>query len=74
MYGKTRKEQGETLYAPVILDIKVAGTIGIVRNSNSSDSRDLVQALMDNIILDLCFHHNPEDLQICIFLMNCMTG
>lgn len=67
VYGKKRKEHGETLYAPVILDIKVAGTIGIVRNSNSSDSRDLVQALMDNIILDLCFHHNPEDLQICIF-------
>lgn len=67
VYGKTRKEQGETLYAPVILDIKAAGTIGIVRESNNSDSRDLVQSLIDNLILDLCFHHNPEDLQICIF-------
>lgn len=67
VYGKTRKEQGETLYAPVTLDIKAAGTIGIIRESNSSDSRDLVQSLMDNLILDLCFHHNPEDLQICIF-------
>ncbi len=67
VYGKTRKEQGEILYAPVTLDIKSAGTIGIVRESNSSDSRDLVQSLMDNLILDLCFHHNPEDLQICIF-------
>lgn len=67
VYGKTRKEQGETLYAPVILDIKAAGTIGIIRESNSSDSRDLVQSLLDNLILDLCFHHNPEDLQICIF-------
>lgn len=67
IYGKTRKEKGETLYAPVTLDIKAAGTIGIIRESNSSDSRDLVQALMDNLILDLCFHHNPEDLQICIF-------
>lgn len=67
VYGKTRKEQGEILYAPVTLDIKEAGTIGIVRESSSSDSRDLVQSLMDNLIFDLCFHHNPEDLQICIF-------
>lgn len=67
VYGKTSKKQGETLYAPVTLDIKKAGTIGIIRESNSSDSRDLVQSLMDNLILDLCFHHNPEDLQICIF-------
>lgn len=58
----------------VTLDIKAAGTIGIIRESNSSDSRDLVQSLMDNLILDLCFHHNPEDLQICIFLMNRMIG
>lgn len=67
VYGETTKEQGETLFAPVILDIKASGTIGIVRECNSSDSRDLVQSLLDNIILDLCFHHNPEDLQICIF-------
>ncbi|MCI9191650.1 MAG: hypothetical protein HFH84_19120 [Lachnospiraceae bacterium] len=67
VYGKTKREEGEALYAPVTLDIKSAGTIGIVRESNSYDSRDLVQSLMDNLILDLCFHHNPEDLQICIF-------
>ena len=47
--------------APVLLDLKACGTLGVVFHNNKSFS-----GFLDNIVLDLCFHQSPDDLQ-CIW-------
>lgn len=47
--------------APVLLNLRDCGTLGIVL----PDENDF-QPFLDNMLLDLCFYHAPENLQ-CIF-------
>lgn len=57
----------KAILPPVILDIKQCGTVGIIRQPNEGNENDYLQALIDNIVFDLCFHQNPGDLQFCVF-------
>lgn len=47
--------------APVLLNLQECGTLGIVLPNENN-----FQPLLDNMLLDLCFYHAPENLQ-CIF-------
>lgn len=49
--------------SPVLLDLEECGTLGIVYGDKKEDCTPF----LDNILLDLCFHHSPEDLQCVIF-------
>ncbi len=52
--------------APILLNLKDCGAVGLVYG----DFRNLCNPFIDNIILDLCFNHSPEDLQFVLFFEN----
>lgn len=51
--------------APVLLNIKECGTLGLVFHESIS-----FQPFLENIILNLCFYHSPEDVQFVYFAEN----
>ena len=48
--------------APVLVNIKECGTLGLVFDESIE-----FQPFLENIILNLCFYHSPEDLQFVYF-------
>lgn len=49
-------------YAPVLLRLKECETLGIVFPENMK-----FQPFLENILLDMCFYHSPDDLQLVMF-------
>lgn len=56
------KTYGFLKNAPVMINLKECGTLGIV-----VDEGDDYQLLLSNFLLNLCFYHSPDDLQIVMF-------
>ena len=46
--------------APVMLDIGKSRAVGIL----TADEDVSIRPFLSNLLLDLCFHHSPEDLQV----------
>ena len=49
--------------APVLLKLKDCGALGVV----IKEAKQSFQPLLDNLLLDLCFYHSPDDLQCILF-------
>ncbi len=47
--------------APVILKLKNCGSLGVIAPEEEYES------FLDNILLELCFYHSPDDLQCILF-------
>lgn len=47
--------------APVILKLKNCGALGVIAQEEEYES------FLDNILLELCFYHSPDDLQCILF-------
>lgn len=58
------REYGHLIHAPVLLDMQNTCAIGVV----FQDQKMKFDPLLENLVLDLCSHHAPEDLQ---FVMLC---
>lgn len=58
--GDIARQYGFLDGAPVLLDLKNAGAVGLVLQDQQREFDPLLQ----NMILDLCFHHGPEQLQL----------
>ena len=52
--------------APVMLNLKDCGSLGLVYGAKQV----LCKPFIDNVLLDLCFNHSPEDLQFVLFFEN----
>ena len=49
--------------APVLVNLAHCGALGVVYG----DRKKECPPFLDNILLDLCFHHSPEDVQCVMF-------
>ena len=47
--------------APLLIDLKNSGTIGI-----TSDNISNTETVVERMIFDLCYHHSPDELQFII--------
>lgn len=57
-----KKVYGYLKLAPVVLDLYKCQALGIVDEQQAD-----YKCLLSNIILNLCFYHSPDDLQIVMF-------
>lgn len=46
--------------APVLLNFKTCGTLGLISDYDSA------QNFLTNVLLDLCYYHSPDELQIIV--------
>ena len=58
------REYGHLTHAPVLLDMKSGDAHGLVFRDRDME----FDPFLENLVLDLCFHHSPEHLQ---FVMLC---
>jgi S-DNA-T family DNA segregation ATPase FtsK/SpoIIIE len=49
--------------APVQVNLEQCGALGVIYGN----SKENCQPFLDNVLLDLCFHHSPEDVQCVMF-------
>lgn len=58
------RHYGYLANAPVLLDIGNSRAIGLLLQNSQATPRPFIA----NLMLDLCFHHSPADIQVLMFL------